>query len=146
MRTKDRQHARCAWSHFPHAADVGIEGRGGTLAEAFEQAALALTAAVTDAKIAPEIALEVACEAPNQELLFVEWLNAIIYEMATRNMLFGRFRVRIKGNRLHGTLWGEAVDRTRHEPAAEPKGATYTALRVHKDDEGVWSARCVVDV
>jgi len=35
------------WEHFPHEADIGVRGFGATPAEAFEQAALALTAAVT---------------------------------------------------------------------------------------------------
>jgi tRNA nucleotidyltransferase (CCA-adding enzyme) len=76
----------------------------------------------------------------------VEWLNAIIYEMAVRRMLFGRFSVRIADASLSGTLWGEPVDPARHEPACEPKGATYTALQVTQDEKGSWSARCVVDV
>ena len=80
------------------------------------------------------------------ELLLVEWLNAIIYEMAVRKMLFGRFAVRIDDGRLEGTLWGEPVDVERHAPACEPKGATYTALRVAKNPDGTWSAACIVDV
>ena len=52
-------------------------------AEAFEQAALALTAVVTHAQVEPN-SVEVRCEAPDLELLFVEWLNAVIYEMAVR--------------------------------------------------------------
>jgi protein archease len=135
-----------SWSHFPHQADVGVEGHGRTLAQAFEQAALALTAAVTTEKIADEVAIEVTCEARDKELLLVEWLNAIIYEMATRNMLFGRFHVEIDGNRLRGTLLGEPVDPPRHQPATEPKGATFTELSVSRDEHGMWSARCVVDV
>ena len=117
-----------------------------TAAEAFEQAAQALTAVVTHAEVAPKVQVEVNCEAPDLELLFVEWLNAIIYEMAVRDMLFGRFAVRIEGTRLAGTLWGEPVDVERHAPACEPKGATYTALKVAADNNGVWSAACVVDV
>ena len=136
----------CRWEHFPHGADVGVRGWGTTPAEAFEQAALALSAIVTDAEVRPQISLEVRCEAPDIELLFVEWLNAIIYEMATRSMLFGRFAVRIEGSRLEGTLWGEPVDVARHAPACEPKGATYTALHVTKEPDGTWSAACVVDV
>ena len=85
------------------------------------------------------------CEAPDLELLFVDWLNTIIYEMAVRNMLFARFAVTIQGNQLEATLWGEAVDVARHAPACEPKGATYTALRVVQEGGG-WSAACVVDV
>jgi len=135
-----------AWEHFPHDADVGVRGFGATPAEAFAQAALALTAVVTAARVAPLSSVEVRCEAPDLELLFVDLLNAIIYEMAVRSMLFGRFDVRIEGTTLTATLWGEPVDVARHAPACEPKGATYTALRVGKDAEGLWSAACVVDV
>ncbi len=134
------------WEHFPHDADVGVRGFGATPAEAFEQAALALTAVVTQAQVEPRVRVDVACEAPDIELLFVEWLNGIIYEMAVRGMLFGRFAVRIEGTRLAGTLWGEPVDVARHAPACEPKGATYTALKVAADDKGLWSAACIVDV
>lgn len=134
------------WEHFPHDADVGVRGFGATPADAFEHAAEALTAVVTHSAVETKTSVEVRCEAPDLELLFVEWLNAIIYEMAVRGMLFGRFAVRIEGTRLEGTLWGEAVDVERHAPACEPKGATYTALKVAADDHGLWSAACIVDV
>lgn len=137
---------RGEWEHFPHGADVGLRGRGATPAEAFEAAAQALTLIVTHARIEPRDCVHVACEASDLELLFVEWLNAIIYEMAVRNMLFGRFAVRIEGVRLEGTLWGEPIDVARHAPACEPKGATYTELKVAREADGAWSAACVVDV
>jgi protein archease len=137
---------KAQWEHFPHDADVGLRGWGATPAEAFEQAAYALTAVITQAKVDPKISIRLTREAPDLELLFVEWLNAIIYEMAVRNMLFGRFTVRIEGDRLEGTLWGEPVDVERHAPACEPKGATYTALKVAKETDGRWSAACIVDV
>jgi len=140
-------HAEDRWEHFPHAADAGVRGIGATLAGAFEQAALALTAVITHAAVEPRVAVEVDCEAPDRELLLVEWLNAIIYEMAVRRMLFGRFAVRIDGGaRLSATLWGEPVDVARHAPACEPKGATLTALKVAQGSDGTWSAACVVDV
>ena len=104
------------WEHFPHDADVGVRGFGASAAEAFGQAAQALTAVVTQAAVEPKLRVAVSCEAPDLELLFVEWLNAIIYEMAVRNMLFGRFAVRIEGARLEGTLWGEPVDVGQHAP------------------------------
>ena len=137
---------KLGWEHFPHDADVGVRGSGPTLEAAFEQAALALTAIVTERAIADRIAVEVECDAPEVELLFVEWLNAIIYEMAVRRMLFGRFAARIDRAHLSGTLWGEPVDVGRHAPAGEPKGATYTALTVARDPQGTWSAACVDDV
>jgi tRNA nucleotidyltransferase (CCA-adding enzyme) len=134
------------WAHFAHDADIGVSGSGMTAAEAFENAALALTAIVTDTWVRPNIRVEVACRRPTLELLFVDWLDAVIYEMAVRRMLFGRFAVRIDGMALVGELWGEPLDIARHAPACEPKGATLTALSVTRDGGGMWTARCVVDV
>ncbi|HXG52819.1 MAG TPA: archease [candidate division Zixibacteria bacterium] len=134
------------WEHFPHGADIGVRGIGSSKEEAFEQAAVALTAVVTDpALVAPGECVPLSCEAPDDELLLVNWLNAVIYEMAVRRMLFARFEVRISGRRLDAKAWGEPVDPARHEPAVEVKGATCTGLRVGRED-GVWVAQCVVDV
>jgi tRNA nucleotidyltransferase (CCA-adding enzyme) len=136
-----------AWAHFPHQADMGVRGTGPTLPAAFEQAALAMTAVVTDpAGVAPALAVDIDCEAPDDELLLVDWLNALILEMAARHLLFGRFEVTLDGHRLHATAWGETVDTQRHQPAVEIKGATYTELKVRRDESGRWLAQCVVDV
>jgi len=135
------------WEHFPHEADIGVVGRGVTCAAAFEQAALGLIAVICDpALVQQREHVRVVCEAPDAELLLVDWLNALVYEMATRHMLFSRFQVKIEGNRLRGEAWGERVDVRRHQPAVEVKGATYTELQVRQDEAGMWYARCVVDV
>lgn len=134
------------WEHFEHGADIGVRGFGPDPATAFEQAALAMTAVITDpALVEAETAVEIRCRAPDHELLLADWLNALIYEMATRGMLFARFRVRIDADGLHGLAWGERTDVARHQPAVEVKGATYTALRVARDN-GHWVAQCVIDV
>jgi len=132
---------------FAHEADIGVRGRGPDLASAFAQAALALTAAITDpAAVAAAVAVDIDCCAPDPELLLVDWLNRLIYEMATRKLLFGRFEVAIAGDRLHGRAWGEPIDPPRHQPAIEAKGATFTELRVAREADGRWVAQCVVDV
>ncbi len=135
------------WEHFPHGADIGVRGIGASKEEAFEQAALALTAVLTDPHtVASNQAVEVSCEALDDEMLLVDWLNGLVYEMATRRMLFSRFAVRFAGSCLQATAWGEAIDVSRHQPAVEVKGATYTALLVKQDANGAWLAQCVVDV
>ena len=135
------------WEHFSHGADVGVRGFGVSAEEAFEQAALALSAVVGDiSTISARQDVEVRCDAPDLELLLVSWLNVIIYEMAVRRMLFSKFRVVISGLFLAGTLSGEEVDPERHQLAVEAKGATVTALRVACDPGGQWVAECVVDV
>ncbi len=135
------------WEHYSHDADIGIRGVGATKEEAFEQAAIALMAVITDpSDIAPVEEVRVDCEAPDDELLLAEWLNELIYQMSTRRMLFARFEVRIDGHHLIGRAWGEPVDVGKHSPAVEVKGATYTALKVARDETGTWLAQLVVDV
>jgi len=134
------------WEHYEHAADIGVRGFGATKAEAFEQAALAMTAAVSDpATVAPRERATIRCEAPDDELLFADWLNALVYVMATRRMLFSKFNVKLENARLSAEVWGEPIDPARHHPAVEVKGATYTTLRVARHGEG-WVAQTVVDV
>ncbi|MBO1435999.1 archease [Meiothermus sp. CFH 77666] len=141
------------WEHFYHQADVGVRGIGPTLDAAFEQVALALTAVVTDpALVRPTQAVVIECEASRVSLLLVNWLNRLIYEMATRRMLFSRFEVHVSPPDLGGALslyaraWGETVDPERHQPAVEVKGATYSELEVTQNPEGLWVVQCVVDV
>jgi tRNA nucleotidyltransferase (CCA-adding enzyme) len=135
-----------AWTHFAHEADVGLVGAGPTKAEAFRQTALALSAVITNPRsVRPLVAVPIACRAPTDDLLLVEWLNALVYEMSVRAMLFGDFDVELSGGHLRATAWGEPVDPDRHEPAVEVKGATLTALRLEPVPGG-WRAQVVVDV
>lgn len=134
------------WEHFSHEADMGVRGLGGSLSEAYEQGALAMTALVTDpAGIEARERVTIECSAPDQELLFADWLNGVVFEMATRHMVFGKFAVKIDGTRLQADAWGERIDPQRHHPAVEVKGATYTSLRV-TNVGSQWIAQTVVDV
>jgi len=134
------------WVHFEHQADMGVRGFGNTPAEAFEQAALAMSAIITDLPlIEPRKEVTIVCEEPDQELLFADWLNALIFEMSTRNMLFSQFEVFIENGRLQASVWGEPINVKHHQPTVEIKGATYTELAVHKSQDQ-WLAQCVVDV
>jgi SHS2 domain-containing protein len=126
---------------------MGIRGWGRTRDEAFAQAALALVAVITDpAQVATRELVRVVCQADDDEMLLFEWLNAVVYQMATRKMLFGQFKVESDGTRLQAEMLGEAVNVERHQPAVEVKAATVTCLRVAREPDGTWSAQCVVDV
>jgi tRNA nucleotidyltransferase (CCA-adding enzyme) len=134
------------WSHFAHDADLGLRGSGRSKSEAFEEIAKALTAAVTNLdSVAAEESISLSCEAPSDEILLVDWLNALIYEMAVKRMLFRNFSVAITDGALRAEATGEPVKREKHQPAVEVKGATYTALTVKQADDG-WVVECVVDV
>ena len=135
------------WEHFSHPADIGIRGFGPTREEAFAQAAMALTAVIADLeKVQPDEPVDIVCREDDDEMLFMSWLGALLYEMGTRNMLFRRFEVeRVEGG-VRARAWGEPVDVGKHKPAVEVKAATYAGLKVEKDSDGNWLAQCIVDV
>jgi len=135
------------WEHFSHDADIGVRGFGPTWEKAFEEAARALMNVVTDVdRVQPQQQVEVTCEGDRLEVLLFEWLNALIFEMATKKMLFSRFAVTIEEGKLKAQAWGEPIDFLRHELIVEVKGATYTELKVGEEPDGRWVAQCVVDV
>ena len=140
-------HPDRGWELFAHDADIGVRGFGDTREAAFEEAASALSSVVTDIRhVRRAASVDFVCNASNDDMLLYEWLNAIVYEMAVRDMIFGRFAVQIHDHGLTGRAWGEEVDVERHQPAVEVKGATMTELLVAHDDVGRWTAQCVVDV
>lgn len=133
------------WEHFDHGADIGVRGVASTKAAAFEQAALALAAVVTPPSgVAPLHTVTVSCRAVDDEGLLVAWLNALVFEMAARHMVFHDFAVTLADHHLHASARGEPL-RAGHQAAVEVKGATYTALRVDHQD-GPWVAQAVIDV
>jgi SHS2 domain-containing protein len=131
---------------FEHEADIGIRGCGGTIAEAFENVAVALYSVMVNvSRVRPEERRIVTASAPDRELLLVEWLNALLSLSDIERMVFSKFEVRINGTSLIGTAWGETLDRERHQAHVEVKGATYHMLSVQERDNG-YVAQCVVDV
>ena len=135
-----------AYETFEHESDIGIRGFGGSIEEAFENAAVALYyVMVNTGKIATKETRVVTVSAPDRELLLVEWLNALLSLSDIERMVFSKFEVKIKDMLLTGTVWGEPLDRARHEAHVEVKGATYHLLSV-KEQDGRYTAQCVVDV
>lgn len=135
------------WEHFPHVADIGVRGIGRSKAEAFVQAAVALTAVVTDPRqVRRETRVELSAEGADDELLLLGWLDAIIYAMATRRMVFAAYDIHFTDGGATGHAWGEPVDVARHQPVVEIKAATFAELAVRQLPDGQWLAQCVVDV
>jgi len=137
---------------FGHGADVGVRGRGATPGEAFAGAALALEAlfARDPASVRAEREETFDCQAPELEGLLVDFLDELIFLFATRRLVFCRFDVVVEEDTpgefsLRAKAFGERWNPSRHEATVEPKGATFTALRVGREKDG-WVAQCVVDV
>ena len=131
--------------YFEHDADMGIVGRGESIERAFESAAMAMFAMMTGpdtVELRASVAIEF--EEADTELALVTWLNRLLGEARSRALVFGRFHLRRDGARWSGSAEGEPW-RAGLERGVEVKGATLTALAVAERD-GIWEARCVVDV
>lgn len=147
VRLRESHREDGGWELFAHDSDIGVRGVGSSREMAFEEAAYALTAVMTDAgAIEQKEVVDFVCNAPNDDRLLHAWLNAIVEEMTARDMLFGRYSVQIRNHGLTGKAWGEKIDIGKHRPAVEVKSATTTELEVARDSDGVWIAQCVVDV
>jgi SHS2 domain-containing protein len=135
------------WEHFSHSADIGVRGFGSTKQEAFAQTALAMVAVMVDpATVKEDEEVRLHWQESDVELLLLAWLNALVYEMDVRHMLFSRFEVKIEGDSLVAQAFGEKIDYARHQFQVEVKAATPSELKVGCDDQGRWVAQCIVDV
>jgi len=134
------------WEHFENdRGGLGVRGFGDTEADAFEQAALALTSAITDPDgVAPRERVVIRCEATTDDLLLASWLDAVRAKMISSRMLFSRFEVWLDGTRLSAHAWGEPVNAERHELRLKLKQARPESSRVARHAEG-WIAQAIMD-
>jgi SHS2 domain-containing protein len=131
--------------YFDHDADIGVVGRGSTLEEAFVAAARAVFGLMTDLSlVAHHERIDIEFEEGDPELALVTWLNALVARAADRELVLGAFELARDGARWRGAAFGEHW-REDLVPGLEVKGATLTALSVREAD-GMWEARCVIDV
>ena len=135
---------------LPHKADIIIKGTGKSIEEAFCEAAKAMFSVMVelkDVKPVGEVAIRITAEGRKE--LFILWLNELLSEASLQNVLFCEFQVKIKkaGNMLvlHGLAKGEKIDPKKHRLKTEVKGATYSGLKVAKENS-MFIAQCVVDV
>lgn len=132
-------------AYFEHDADMGIIGRGAQIEAAFANAATAMFAMMADpAKIRPQTSVAIEFEEADAEFALVTWLNLLLGQARSRALIFGRFHLRRDGAHWSGSAEGEPW-RADLERGVEVKGATLTGLALSQSD-GIWEARCVVDV
>lgn len=85
--------------------------------------ALALTNVVADAAlIKPSLSIKIHCEAPNEEILFTDWLNAVVYNMQIHNMLFREFDVKLNRFVLDAVIRGKRLIKKSINQLSRSKG------------------------
>ena len=119
-----------------HTADVGIVAYGADIKQAFANAAKALFSIITEPEDIQEVLYrDIKISATDQESLLVQWLNELIYLFDTENILFKRFDIaHLSHTRLKARIYGENVDKSKHELKTGVKATTYHMLKIDKDD------------
>lgn len=135
------------YEYFEHQADIGIRGKGNTLAEAFEQAALAMFEIMVETKgINPSESQTVEVTANDQDELLIAWLSELLFLKDVEGKVFSRFNIEsLNANMLSAKVYGEVIDVSRHKLKLEVKAATWTQL-VIKTENKQYIAQCLVDV
>jgi SHS2 domain-containing protein len=137
---------------FEHISDIGIEATAPTLEGAFIDGVEAMLSVMFDLEtVGEEASVEIAAEAPEVELLFIETLNEVLSvqgrdELALKRLTGVEIRKIDKGFQLTGTARGEGMDLEKHGVKTEVKGATYSGLFYNNGEGGVHILKCVLDV
>ena len=132
-------------NYFDHDADIGIIGCGNSLEECFENAAMSTFALMGDlSNVHHKTSIKIEFEESDVELALVTWLNLLIAKAQADNLIFSIFQIHKTGNLWKGEAKGE-IWRDDIERGIDVKGATLTMLSV-KLVNGMWEAKCVVDV
>jgi SHS2 domain-containing protein len=136
------------YEYLDVSGDAGVRAVGGTLGEAFQEAALGMYGLITDpegVREAEEHTIEVRREGPEE--LLVAWLNELIYLFDTRGFIGRSVNVReLTGERLAAVVRGEVFDTGRHDGGLVLKAATYHGLRLEQRDDGGWVAEVIFDI
>jgi SHS2 domain-containing protein len=133
-----------------HPSDIGFRAYGWDLAEAFENAALALFEIMVDTKkVEPREEIKVELEAEDEGALLYDWLDRLIYLHDSKNMVMSKFRVttsRIEGGfRLNAQAWGERFDPEKHPEKTAVKAMTYHMMEIRRQKNRC-SVQAVVDI
>jgi len=126
-----------------HTADAYIAAYGRDLAEAFENAALAMFETMTDtSKVEPKIEDEIEVEGFDEQSLLYNWLESLIVKFEMTGNLYSKFKINDiekteGGFRLKAKVWGEQFNPEKHPQKVGIKAVTYHRMEIKKEPEKV---------
>ncbi|NWG10233.1 archease [Candidatus Bathyarchaeota archaeon] len=134
-----------------HTADVYIAAYGRDLAEAFENAALAMFDVMTEvATIAPVVKDIVEVAAEDEYALLYSWLEALLVKFDIEDMLYSKFKIldlQKTGEEfmLKAEIWGEKFNPQKHTPKVGVKAVTYHMMEIVKETDNV-TLKFILDI
>jgi len=134
-----------------HTADAYIAAYGRDLAEAFENAALAMFEVMTDTdNINSGVEEEVEVDGYDKQSLLYNWLEKLLVKFEVSGMLYSKFRVqKIEGDEAHlrliAEISGEPFDETKHKQKVGVKAVTYHQMEI-EEKPGQVTLRFILDI
>ena len=134
-----------------HTADAYVAAYGKDLAEAFENAAVAMFEVMTDVeKVDAGTEDYVEVEAEDEYALLYSWLEALLVKSEIKQMLYSKFEISdikktASGLRLNARIWGENFNPEKHLQKIGVKAVTYHRMEILKEPSKV-TLRFILDV
>ena len=126
-----------------HMADAYIAAYGRNLAEAFENAALAMFETMTDVeRVEPEIEEAIEVEGSDKKSLLYNWLEELLVRFEISGNLYSKFEVikieeTAKGMKLKAKVMGERFNPEKHVQKVGVKAITYHMMEIEEKPEKV---------
>ncbi len=136
------------FEYIEHTADAGMRVRGDTLKSLFNHAAQGLfeMIAVVDT-IDETSSIDVDIAADSVEMLFVKWLDELVFRHETDEIFFKRSNIQhINPTKLSAQVYGEPTNFDKHVVYTEIKAVTYHQLYVIQNPNGIWEAQVIFDL
>ncbi|MEE9187313.1 MAG: archease [Bacteroidota bacterium] len=135
------------YSILEHPADLGIEARGKTLSEAFEEAAVGLTSIIVDLDSVSAINdRTLTVDAEDAESLLVRWLSELLYLYDGEGFLTKEVDIQqFSRTRLQANLRGNTYVEGKHRTRLDVKAVTYHQLEI-QEVPGGWYVRVYLDI
>jgi len=142
---------RKGFEFLEHTADVYIAAYGLSLAEAFENAALAMFETMTDTKdVDPRFEETVKAEGYDKQALLYNWLEELLIKFEMNGLLCSKFKIlkieeTVEGLRLKAKAYGEPFNPEKHKQKVGIKAVTYHQMEIREDPKGV-ALRFILDI
>lgn len=134
-----------------HTADAYVASYGKDLAEAFENAALALFEVMTETeKVNAKVEDHVEVTAEDEFALLYSWLEALLVKFEVDGIVYSRFKI-LELNRsqenfsLKAKIWGEKYDPKKHPQKVGVKAVTYHRMEIIKKPDRV-TLKFILDI
>jgi SHS2 domain-containing protein len=142
---------RIGFEFLEHTADAYVAAYGRNLAEAFENAAVAMFEVMTDVeKIKPNVEDRIEVTAEDEYALLYNWLEALLVKFDVEGFLYSKFRVSSitessESFKLKAKIWGEKFNPAKHPQKVGVKAITYHQMEILKKPSEV-TLKFILDV